>query len=387
MENEQFKQQELAQQQKNKQAEIKHCDECGATLSADDSFCPECGAKIGGEKKECKWCGCFTSRIICPECGKRVLPQICSKCGKENFFDICEQCGNILNKRLLQAVEKKRESVKEMSVQSAESIKKEFEKAETPELAAYRKRIKNHEILLAEKRFFDEREKRITEAFGENVTAIKYPDPAETKFLQEAAQFIKKDALRRQQKEIEANLEAKFPEAKSKKDAQAELLAMVKKREEMQKQQMTEGLAALEEEIEKAEAIERERKRLEIEAFNKRICGNYIHCSGSEEIRLIIRMDENGNIVGQDITTYSETAGSKFSNTEFVAEFSVQFNGASDLIFEEYNRRFIKNPNNLDVDDFLHCFEGTVNSDGTVINGHWFSDVNKNKMFVDYRKY
>ncbi len=390
-------QQQQTQEQQKKESEILHCKKCGATLSADDKFCPECGEKIGGEEKECRWCGSLTTKEICPECGKRVIPQICTKCGKETFFDVCENCGQILDSELQAFAEKKSETVKEMSEAEAQAILKEFEEAENEEVQYFKKKMQEHEILLAEKQFFDEREKRIEEAFGSNSTAIKYPNPEETKFLQKAAEGMKKLVLQKQQEAIEEALEKKFPGIKSPEEEHEEFLRLVKQREELFNQAVAENKERIEAEVaeierkieeqrKREEEIERERKRLEIEAFNNRIQGTYINYCYGEEIRLIISIDDFGNLKGRDYTTYVDNNSSRFSGIEFVAEFEIKNWNGRTFEFEETGRRFIKNPNNLSIDDLLYRFQGRLNDDGTVINGHWVNNDNS-KPYSDYRKY
>lgn len=395
----QQQQQQQTQEQQKKKGEILHCKKCGATLSADDKFCPECGEKIGGEEKECRWCGTLTTKEICPECGKRIIPQICTKCGKETFFDVCEHCGQILNPQMQDFAEKKSEPVKQMSKADAQAILKEFEEAESEEVEYFKKKMQEHEILLAEKKFFDEREKRIDKAFGENQTAIKYPDPEETKFLQEAAKTLKEAALQKEKEAIQEALEQKFPGLKSEEEEHAEFLKLMEQRDALFKQQIAENSERIETEIaevqrkieeqrRREEEIARERRRLEIEAFNNRIQGTYI-CpmfnGNGEEIKLSFSVDSNGNLIGKEISTFSENTKDKYAGVVYTSRFKGTFDGTN-LRFEEYEMQYLSNPQNLDIDAILHKFAGTLNADGTVINGYWFSDDHANSYF-DYRKY
>ena len=82
MENSLYKQQ-IVEQQKKSQDEIRHCKKCGATLRSEDKFCPECGEKIGGVENTCRWCGFLTTKQICPECGKKLFPQKCKNVEKK----------------------------------------------------------------------------------------------------------------------------------------------------------------------------------------------------------------------------------------------------------------------------------------------------------------
>ena len=149
MDNFQSQQEQLVKKEEKKKSDILHCKKCGYTLSADDIFCPECGEKIGGEERECRWCGAFTTKDICPDCGKRVIPQLCTKCGKETYFDICEYCGQILNPQMHAFAQKESKPVKQMSQAEAQKILNEFAEAEDDEVEHFKKLIKDHEILFA----------------------------------------------------------------------------------------------------------------------------------------------------------------------------------------------------------------------------------------------
>ena len=402
----QQQQQQQTQEQEKKAGEIHHCKKCGATLSADDKFCPECGEKIGGEEKECRWCGTLTTKEICPECGKRVVPQICKKCGKEAYFDVCEHCGQILNSELQAFVEKKSEPVKQMSKAEAQSIIKEFEEAESEEVEYFKKKLQEHEILLAEKKTFVEREKRINKAFGENHTAIQYPDPEETKFIQEAAKSLKEAALQKEKEAIQEALEKKFPGVKSEEEEHAEFLRLMEQRDSLFKKQIAENTERIEEEIaeiqrkieeqrRREEEIARERRRLELEAFNNRIRGTYVSthdcpCGGynHEDIRISFSINPDGTLTGKTISSWSEYcgyAGGKYAGTKYITSLRGNFDG-NKVSFKTTSSFFEKNPNNLTSIDFLDSFCGDLNNSGVVLNGFWFSGSEANGYF-DYRKY
>lgn len=389
----QKQQQQIEKERNEKKKESRHCKKCGATLDSDDKFCPECGEKIGGEERKCRWCGFSTTKEICPECGNRVVPRLCPKCGKESYFDICENCGEILNQELQEFAQEKQEPSKQMSEEEALEIQKEFSQSENLELEYFKKKIKEHEILLAEKKFFDEREKRITDAFGDNFTSIKYPDPEETKFLQEVSEGLKQAALQKEQEEIQKQLNKKIPGAKSPEEEHEELLKLVKQREELFNKNIAESekeikdlQKKIEEQRKREEEIAREKRRLEIEAFNRRICGTYIKYNYGEEIKLSIEIDENGNLTGKDLTRYDDDNLSKYSGALFAAKFKINNWDGTKFDFIETERQYIKNPNNLKIDALLYKFHGTLNADGTVIHGYWFSDEHANN-YCDYRKY
>ena len=348
----------------------------------------------------------MTTKEICPECGKRVVPQICKKCGKEAYFDVCEHCGQILNSELQAFVEKKSEPVKQMSKAEAQSIIKEFEEAESEEVEYFKKKLQEHEILLAEKKIFVERERRINKAFGENHTAIQYPDPEETKFIQEAAKSLKEAALQKEKEAIQEALEKKFPGVKSEEEEHAEFLRLMEQRDSLFKKQIAENTERIEEEIaeiqrkieeqrRREEEIARERRRLELEAFNNRIRGTYVSthdcpCGGynHEDIRISFSINPDGTLTGKTISSWSEYcgyAGGKYAGTKYITSLRGTFDG-NKVSFKTTSSFFEKNPNNLTSIDFLDSFCGDLNNSGVVLNGFWFSGSEANGYF-DYRKY
>ena len=423
MNNSQFKQQ-VAQNQSKNQNEILHCKKCGTTLSSDDKFCPECGEKVGGIENTCRWCGNLTTKEICPECGKRLFAQVCKKCGKETYFDICEHCGEVLSQFLAQALQEEKCEIKEMSGEEAKKIIEEFKESENAELEYFRKKLHEHDVLLAEKTFFEDREKRITEVFGENPTDIRYPTPEEIKFLQEASKGIKQLALQKEQEAIQAAIEKKIPGAKSVEEEHQILLDLINQKEQLLKKlyeekheetikeiaeemerrrieeerrrkELEELQRRIEEQRKREEAIARERRRQELIAFNNRIRGTYVSvhncvCGGynHEEIKLSFNIDENGRIYGKSISKtvdYCGYGGGRFAGCEYVTEFVGSFDG-NNVNFHDEKCYFLNNPGKITNDDFLHSFSGTLNSDGSILNGYWFSEKKSNR-YCDYRKY
>lgn len=83
--------------EKNKQARIKKCSKCGATING-SKFCPECGKKID----PCPECGSDMPEgaAVCPGCGYE-LPKKCPKCGAtvSKGAKFCPECGEAIVKR------------------------------------------------------------------------------------------------------------------------------------------------------------------------------------------------------------------------------------------------------------------------------------------------
>lgn len=436
-------QEQQIKKEEKKKKDILHCKKCGYTLSADDIFCPECGEKIGGEERECRWCGAHTTKEVCPDCGKRVIPQLCTKCGKETYFDVCEHCGQILNPQMLAFAQKETKPVKQMSQAEAQKILQEFEEAKDEEVEHFKKLVKDHEILLSEKRFFYDREKRINDAYGVNATAIRYPAPEETRFLQQASAGLRKLAMQKEQEAMEAAMEKKFPGCKTLEEEHEEYLRLVKEKETAFQKDLAGNLNQVEQEIaaiqkrlaEEAEAkrlqeelerklaeqrrLEEERRRkeelerkiakqkkreeemrqelerLKRKAFTKRICGTYVSthncpCGGynHEDIRIAFSINPDGSLSGKTVSSWSLDCGwegGKYAGTIYVTSLAGNFNG-NNVSFKTLAAFFQKNPNNLTPDDFMDSFSGNLDNSGTVLNGFWFSGSDA-KGFFDYRKY
>lgn len=399
---------------------VRHCTNCGATLNDGDIYCAECGEKVGGEKRVCKWCGFLTTKEVCPECGKRVVPRICKKCNKEAYFDICENCGEVLSPALQKALDKEQKPIEQMSQKDADDILQDFQQCETKELQHFRDKVREHTILLEEKGYFTEREKRIEKVFGTNSSAIRYPDESETRFLQVATKALRASALKREQEAIDSALLKKFPGVKSSDEEHEKFIALIKEREALLKKSLEDEsktldndiaqaaqrrrleeeerkrkLAELQKKIEaerkRQEAIERERKQLELEIFTKRICGTYISDDYYQEIKLLITAGSNNKITGKVLTTTyekhsNENKKDRLDGSIYVSLFEINNFDGTNFDFTEHSGRYTKNPNNAKGDDLLHSFHGTLNDSGTVINGYWFNSHTANNYF-DYRKF
>lgn len=101
---------------------------------------------------------------------------------------------------------------------------------------------------------------------------------------------------------------------------------------------------------------------------------------------MTIYLSDTGVFFGETVSKFSEDFWRhEYCGVVFVAKFKVNFNGNT-IDFKQTDSKYIKNPQNLGLNAFLHIFHGTVNSNGTVINGYWMNEETANNYF-DYRKY
>lgn len=246
------------------------CKYCGATLEDEQLFCPECGQKVGGEEHVCPVCKYTSTTEYCPHCGYKIIPTICPSCGAECHFDFCESCGEIIGENLKKQLEAEEEPIRQTTAEEVEEIKKIFEKFENKdsrsqsEKERFLEKIKEHQILLEEREYFNQREKRIIKVFGKSPIEFSVPDEKEQAFIIKAYASLDKIVTERETKakkemfeEIFKAFEEKERIAKEKREEQ-ERIERVKREEQERLEQEERERIAHEEELK----AEEERQRL-----------------------------------------------------------------------------------------------------------------------------
>ncbi|MDR0908449.1 MAG: zinc-ribbon domain-containing protein [Spirochaetaceae bacterium] len=355
-------QQQQAQQQQAQEDKLSVtlCPNCGSPLKPNAKFCTHCGEKFGGEKHTCIYCKTETTNDICPHCKRRVVPFTCPKCSNKTLNDVCEKCGMILNPQLQAfANEEKKEAPKQMSAEEVRQMEQQFKQAESPEFEAFQKKLIEHQILLEERDYFNNREKRIIKTFGRQPFDIELPDPEEEAFRMKAYAGFEQVIIEKQQKlETDEWLKLFPPEVKQQFDAEIKAVEQVAdlaaRKKEMEKK-YKEMLAKVNDEV-TAFRIEEERKRKERE---RRVLGIYYYgnpVSDYEWIKLDIGNQTSASAAhhcgGHGMSYGSYTMGYDGRNINLTCRLL------------SYKDCPLKHQN-------MGNFNGVLNDNGTVISGYW----------------
>lgn len=182
-----------------------------------------------------------------------------------------------------------------MTEERAAEIKKSFEKADTQELRSFLQKIEEHKILLEERDYFKNREKRVVKVLGANPFEITLPDPEEEAFKMKAYASLEKTVIEREEKATKEMLEKMFP-TYEKDMAEAEEAERLKAEAERKAHEKAEAERKRKAAEQRKRKLEQERKRAEQAALQNRFLGKYVLSDGSGYIS-IDRRDGN-NIYG-----------------------------------------------------------------------------------------
>lgn len=149
------------------------------------------------------------------------------------------------------------------------------------------------------------------------------------------------------------------------------------------------------EELQRKIKLEEERKKIETEKLLRSFSGLYSNahncpCGGYLHEKLNIKIEyKDGFLTGYKTYKWSPECGFKgglYAGTIYTATLDIKING-NIIKLTEKSFGFIKNPHNLMPSDFKHNFEGTISSDGTIINGHWYDDYGNSESKYTYFKF
>lgn len=263
-------------QEENKKSHIvNRCKYCGSVLSLGMPFCENCGEKVTGEGHTCPICETVTTKNICPHCGYKIVPSICPNCGCECHYDICEKCGTAMNQQILSIISKKSKNVelKEMGEERAKEIESQIQKAQSEEVKTFFRKIEEHRILLEEKDYSKNREKRIVSVFGKNSLFFEFPDEDERRFMMKAYKDLESALIEKKEKALKEKLDRLAPEIDEKEEERQKQEIEQKLNEENEKirkeleKKYKEVLKQVSSDIEIAHI--NEKKRLEEERIRK----------------------------------------------------------------------------------------------------------------------
>jgi hypothetical protein len=395
-ENEQVRQQELAQEQAKEavSSDVALCKYCGSALDRESPFCPNCGEKAGGKEYTCAFCRTTTTREFCPRCDRRVISVPCPVCGVPSVDDACENCGAVLNPVLEQSIAQEAPAeTAPLSAEETAKIQAEFqalEANETPEFKAFQKKLIERQKLLEIRADFKQQEKRIVKAFGARPFTITLPDPEEEAFRMKAYAALEKTVIARGEKEIEEELERLFPPvaetfdaaefarreaemqasfnaqaAQVKSDVEAYKREQERKRLEEERRRLEEERRRLEEERQRREAerqrqIEIARRKLEEALRSKKLDGTYYWGNPGSDYQYIQLF-----ISGDTVKCMHHCGG----HGDSYGVFTLSVNGPH-LVFHSGAMSYKDCPL---LHSNMHKFTGTLNETGTLLTGYWDS--------------
>ena len=202
----------------DKSISYRYCKYCERPLASNEVFCMRCGEKYGGEENICS-CGTATTKKICPNCQKVLVPHTCPKCSAKTFNAICA-CGAILDKNVqaLQAAQIQADAAPAPAIRqlSAEEVKKIEElfriEEENPDYKKLQKRLIDRERLLMERDYYNKMQKEIIEVFGERPLKIELPDPEEQAARMRIYASLERSIIQKQRRATQEELEALYPE-------------------------------------------------------------------------------------------------------------------------------------------------------------------------------
>jgi hypothetical protein len=294
------------------------------------------------------------------------------------------------------------------------------------EFKKFQKKLIEHEILLFERNYFNEREKRIVKVFGARPFSILPVDPKEEAFRMKAYSALQSTVIQRQEAAIEAELERRFPkieidnsaELRAEAEAQALLekqraemeakyaallnaasgevqvfqeeerrkeearreaerlrLLELKRQEEERLRQEAERLrreaeARAREAEARARAREMERRRLEQAAFVNRIKGIYVANCGGDKYTIEMKSDTEGF----SFDRYS-------SGQKDYISYQMYYDGNTIQL-----REISKRQEHYHGVNARKCFYGNLNRAGTMISGYWYDGNEKNNEMYYYKR-
>ncbi len=181
---------EQQQQQKTDQLE---CAECGYMNEPEALYCAQCGSNLQNMTKECPVCGEKLSGVYCEFCGANSDGIMCPKCNTLQYNDFCFNCGEPLSETAKNfiSIDTEKIEIQEMSEADASLIIQELSESLTPAMHREQEKKRQRIILLREREYFNEREKRIKEFYPSGLRKIKTIDSEEMKLLKHSVERLR----------------------------------------------------------------------------------------------------------------------------------------------------------------------------------------------------
>ncbi|HOP31383.1 MAG TPA: hypothetical protein PKZ64_17560 [Spirochaetota bacterium] len=317
-------------------AEGRICRSCSHINDAEAMFCEECGAGFDSIEKPCPVCGEMNSGVYCVFCGSNTAGFTCVKCNTLQYTDFCLNCGTPLSD-MAREMEKENEEPAElqvMSEQEAHAIIQELNDSLTPEMQKEFEKKRQRLILLKEREYFDEREKRIEDYKSSRGIKVK---------------MLSAEDMEQVKKTVE-RLRGFVAEESERVDE------VVKVREETARK-----------EEEERQRLEKERREREI--YNNRIAGIWI----STDPRWIETMKLT--LSGNSLTGSSHWKTWGGGYRECVFTLAGKWDGNN---FQFHSTQI----RNISGESGHFSFCGTVNASGTVLNGYFIDNSKERKQQI-----
>lgn len=216
---EKFQQQEQPDKEKNKKSQSLTCRECGYENEPESLFCEDCGSNFNQKSRECPICGELNNGVYCEFCGINIEGCTCQNCKTLQYSSFCSECGEPLNEmaQSFLAESSVTAHMAEMTEQEAFVIMKELNDCLTPQMLKEQENKRQRIILLREREYFNEREKRIDEFYSSQKKKVKTINPQEMEILKKSIERLKgfvKEEKARVDEEIRIQDERRAEDAK-----------------------------------------------------------------------------------------------------------------------------------------------------------------------------
>jgi len=201
---------EEREKQNEDRAEGRVCRSCSHVNDVDAMFCEECGNGFESTEKACPVCGEMNSGVYCSFCGACIEGYTCGGCNSLQYSDFCANCGEPLTdmaRDFTLECESGFEAA-EMSEQEAASILQELNTSLTPEILRESGKRRERIILLRERDYFNEREKRIEESKTDVGRKVKIITPDEMKIIKESIVRLRESGIKEAERIEKDQLEA-----------------------------------------------------------------------------------------------------------------------------------------------------------------------------------
>jgi len=317
------KQSQIQTVQKKSQSE-RVCSSCGNLNDLDALFCGECGNGFETAEKPCPVCGELNSGIYCEFCGANTEGYTCKQCNTIQYTDFCGECGEPLTEMAMNFIQVSAApaSMTEISEQEAFAIINDLMASLTPRMLKEQENKRQRIILLREREYFDEREKRIKEYYSAGTRKVRVINHEEMEAIKKSVERLRGYVVKEKER--------------------------------------------IDEEIRIQEEIERiEKERREREKYNNRISGVWISTSDWVEI---MKVNNNGNML-------TGNSHWKVYDRECVYSLSGSWNGSTFQIQSTHIRQVHGLSGHF-------RFFGTVNKSGNIINGYFIDESNSKQQQI-----